>query len=194
MTQPTATVKSALRPLALAAALALLGACGTTPPALDEVAMAEPPAYTLGPGDNIRIIVFGQQQLSGEFSVDGSGRVALPLIGEVRAAGASARELEQRITKELADGYVRDPRVSVEVLNFRPFYIIGEVNKPGQYPYAAGMTAVTAVALAGGYTYRARQDHVVITRSIDGTKQDRSASPNTQVMPDDVIRVPERLF
>ncbi|WP_225889939.1 polysaccharide biosynthesis/export family protein [Indioceanicola profundi] len=188
-----ATVQSALRPFALVAALAL-GACGSSPPAFQEVAMAEPQAYTLGPGDSIRVIVFGHEQLSGEFSVDGSGHIALPLIGEVRATGASARELEKRIAQQLADGYVRDPRVSVEVLSFRPFYIIGEVNNPGQYPYAAGMTAVTAVALAGGYTYRAKQDQVVITRTVNGQKQEGTAPPNTPVMPDDVIRVPERYF
>lgn len=171
-------------------------ACQTNVPPLETgaSAAAEPGEYRLGPGDRMRIIVFGQEQLTGEFTVDGGGVIAFPLIGEVQARGATARELESRIAKSLAAGYVKDPRVSVEVLTFRPFYIIGEVNKPGQYPYASGMTAVTAVALAGGYTYRARQDTVVITRTINGQKQERSAPPNTPILPDDVIRVPERFF
>ncbi|MFM2044383.1 MAG: hypothetical protein RLY86_2959 [Pseudomonadota bacterium] len=181
----------------LAAVLAIggLAACGgPAPPPLDQVALGQPASYTLGPGDTIRVIVFGQERLSGEFSVDGTGNVALPLIGEVQASGTSSRDLEIRIAERLSDGYVRDPRVNVEVLDFRPFYIIGEVNKPGQYPYANGMTVVSAVAMAGGYTYRAKQDHVVITRSIEGRKQERLAPPATPILPDDVIRVPERLF
>ncbi len=180
----------------LAVALTVgLGACQSSAPPMEATAaQVEPGEYRLGPGDRMRIIVFGQEQLTGEFTVDGGGAVAFPLIGEVQARGASARELEGRIAKALASGYVKDPRVSVEVLTFRPFYIIGEVNNPGQYPYASGMTAVTAVALAGGYTYRAKQDSVIITRTIDGEKQERSAAPNTPILPDDVIRVPERFF
>lgn len=187
------SMRSGLLALALVVGL---GACQSSAPPLEASAVtaAEPGEYRLGPGDRMRIIVFGQEQLTGEFAVDGGGTVAFPLVGEVPAQGATARELESRIAKSLAAGYVRDPRVSVEVLTFRPFYIIGEVNKPGQYPYASGMTAVTAVALAGGYTYRAKQDQVIITRTIDGEKQERSAPPNTMILPDDVIRVPERFF
>lgn len=185
-----------LRGGALALALTLgLGGCQSSAPPLEvAAATAEPGEYRLGPGDRMRIIVFGQEQLTGEFTVDGGGAVAFPLIGEIPAKGATARDLESRIAKSLSAGYVKDPRVSVEVLTFRPIYIIGEVNKPGQYPYANGMTVVTAVALAGGYTYRARQDSIIITRTIDGRKEERSAPPNAAILPDDVIRVPERFF
>lgn len=193
------TIRTALRGGILMAAVlaaAALSACqsATAPPLEPTVALADAGEYRLGPGDSVRVIVFGQEQLSGEFSVDGSGQIALPLIGGVAAKGLSSRQVEERIAQRLSEGYVRDPKVSVEVLTFRPFYIIGEINKPGQYPYASGMSAVTAVAMAGGYTYRAREDYVLITRTIDGEKQERRAPPNTPVLPDDVIRVPERLF
>lgn len=184
----------ALRPFVLLLGLAL-AACAQTAPPLETTAMtADAGVYRLGSGDNVRVIVFGQQQLSGEFSVDGSGRMAMPLIGEVEAKGLTPRELEGRISTRLAEGYIRDPKVSVEVLTFRPFFIIGEVNKPGQYPYQSGMTALSAVAAAGGYTYRGRQDYVLITRTINGQRQERSAPPETPVLPEDVIRVPERFF
>lgn len=185
----------ALRPCVVALAIALTGCAATAPPLeTPTTPITAAGEYRLGPGDNVRVIVFGQEQLSGEFSVDGSGRIALPLIGEVEATGNSPRDLEARIAKRLSDGYVRDPKVSVEVLTFRPFYIIGEVNKPGQFPYASGMTALSAVAAAGGYTYRGRQDYVIITRTINGQKVERSAPPQTPIAPDDVIRVPERFF
>lgn len=150
--------------------------------------------YRLGAGDALRVIVFGEEQLSGEFRVDGSGTVAMPLIGEVAARGRTTRQLEQDIAKRLEQGYVRDARVSVEVLNHRPFYILGEVRNPGQYPYVNGMTALSAVAMAGGYTYRAREDYVLVTRGSDPEKQIRRAPATTPVNPDDVVRVPERYF
>ena len=189
------SIRSFLRLLAIGAGAVLLVACagGSNAP-LEPLETAEPGDYELGAGDQVRVNVFGQEQLSGEFSVDGSGYIAMPLVGEVEARGKTARGLEQTIAAKLADGYVRDPRVSVQVLTFRPFYIIGEVNNPGQYPYANGMTAVTAVALAGGYTYRGRQDYVLVTRGNDPEKIERRAPINTRIMPDDVVRIPERFF
>lgn len=169
-----------------------LSACETAPP-LDETAAA-PSEYTLGSGDNIRVIVYGEESLSGEFTVDGSGQIAMPLIGEVKAAGSSPRGLEQAIAQRLSQGYVKDARVSVEVLNFRPFFIYGEIQTPGKYPYVSGMTALTAVAIAGGYSYRANQSYVLITRGNDPSKTARRAPVNTPVMPDDVVEVPERWF
>ncbi|HYE49316.1 MAG TPA: polysaccharide biosynthesis/export family protein [Azospirillaceae bacterium] len=180
----------------LVAVAASLAACQSAPPPL-EAALANPGdagEYRLGSGDKVRVIVFGQEQLSGEFAVDGAGRVAMPLVGEIDAKGLSARELEKRIAQRLSEGYVKDARVSAEVLTFRPFYVIGEVNNPGQFPYASGMTALNAIAMAGGHTYRGRQDYVVITRTIDGKKQERQAPANTPILPDDVVQVPERLF
>lgn len=185
----------ALRSCVVAVAIAVSG-CSASAPPLETTSAGpiETDVYRLGSGDNLRVIVFGQDQLSGQFAVDGSGRIAMPLVGEVMARGLTPRELEASLSKRLAEGYIRDPKVSVEVLNFRPFYIIGEVNKPGQYPYASGMTALSAVAAAGGFTYRGRQDYVLITRTIDGRKVERSAPPETPILPDDVIRVPERFF
>lgn len=178
----------------LAAVLAALGACAgmDAPPEPPEFAQAV--EYRLGPGDALRLIVFGEEQLSGEFRVDNGGSVALPLIGEVPARGRTPRELEQEIAQRLGQGYVRDARVSVEVLNFRPFYIYGEVNRPGQYPYAPAMTAEAAVAVAGGYTYRANQNYILITRGRDPQKRQWRAPVSAPVFPDDVVRVPERYF
>ena len=175
----------------LAFGLAACGNDGRDAPMLPQTTSTNT-EYRLGAGDQVRVTVFGQEQLSGEFKVDGSGNLAMPLIGEVKASNASVRGLEQAIARKLADGYVRDPKVSVEVQTFRPFYIMGEVNRPGQYNYANGMTAAQAVAMAGGFTYRGRQDYVLITRA--GDKTEYRAPPSTEILPDDVVRVPERYF
>lgn len=173
---------------------AAFSGCASQDAPLEAMAMARGGDYRLGAGDALRVIVFGEEQLSGEFRVDGSGTVAMPLIGEVPAQGTTTRQLEQAIAKRLEQGYVRDARVSVEVLNHRPFYILGEVRNPGQYPYVNGMTALSAVAMAGGYTYRAREDYVLVTRGSDPDKQIRRAPTTTPVNPDDVVRIPERYF
>lgn len=149
--------------------------------------------YRLGSGDKLRLIVFGEPDLSGEFDVSGSGRVALPLIGQVEAEGLTLSELESAVVAKLQDGYLNNPRVSVEVLNYRPFYIYGEVGSPGQYPYTNGMTVLNAVAVAGGYTYRANQDRVYITRG-EGAEVAYPASQAVKVLPGDVVRVSERFF
>ena len=120
-------------------------------------------SYRLGTGDKLKLTVFGQDDLGGEFTVDDQGFIRLPLIGQVKAAGLTIHDFEDAVTSKLSDGYLRDPRVSVQVVNYRPFYIIGEVNKPGEYPYENGMNVLNAVSLAGGYTYRA-DDSVVYVR------------------------------
>jgi polysaccharide export outer membrane protein len=150
--------------------------------------------YKLGSGDRIRVIVFGHEDLSGEFDVDGSGNVSLPLIRTVDAAGLTVAELEEKIENELKPDYLLNPRISVEVLNYRPFYIYGEVNQPGSYPYVSGMTVINAVAMAGGYTYRARESSVRITRANDEQADTKTVDPGTPVLPGDVIEVPERFF
>ncbi len=150
--------------------------------------------YRLGAGDALRVIVFGEEQLSGEFRLDAVGRVAMPLIGEVQAKNKTTRDLEKDIAKRLQAGYVKDAKVSVEVLNFRPFFILGEVRNPGQYAYVNGMSALSAVAMAGGYTYRAKEDYILVSRGSDPTKQIYKAPITTPVMPDDVVRIPERYF
>jgi protein involved in polysaccharide export with SLBB domain len=151
-------------------------------------------AYTLGPGDKLRITVFGHEDLSGEFDVDGAGEISLPLIRNVKAQGLTPAQLEQVIAERLSPEYLVNPSVSVEVLNYRPFYIYGEVTKPGSYPYVNGMTVVNAVALAGGFTYRARTGRVRIIHANDPSRTPVDAEKDTPVLPGDVIEVPERYF
>ena len=150
--------------------------------------------YKLGAGDLLRVVVFGHEGLSGEFQVKGSGHVSLPLIREVKAVGLTLRQLEQAVIDALKPDFLKNPRVSVEILNYRPFYIIGEVKRPGSYPYVNGMTVVNAVALAGGYTYRAKANKVLITRANDDKKKQEPADHQTVVLPGDVIEVPERFW
>lgn len=149
--------------------------------------------YTLDTGDKLRITVFGHEDLSGEFEVSSNGSIALPLVGEVRAVGKSLPQLEQSIVAKLKPDYLRNPQVSAEVINYRPFFIIGEVKNPGTYPYIGGMRVVNAVALAGGYTYRARKDEVLITRA-KGDGKPEEVGPDALVLPGDVIQIIERFF
>ncbi len=145
--------------------------------------------YRLGSGDLIRVTVYGEPDLSGEFKLDGSGAAALPLIGSVALGGATPRSAEQRITAALKDGYLVDPKVSLEVMTARPFFIMGEVRNPGSYHYSEGMTVLQAVALSGGFTYRADQDEVVLVRETE-----REVPVTTLIRPGDVIKVQESFF
>lgn len=151
-------------------------------------------AYTLGPGDKVKITVFGEDDLSGQFIVEGSGSLALPLMGEMPAVGKTVRELEKSITEKLSEGYLVNPRVNVEVLNFRPFFILGEVSKPGSYPYVNDLSVINAVAMAGGYTARAKTGTVLIKRASDPARKETEAAEDAKVFPGDVIRVDERFF
>ena len=148
--------------------------------------------YRLGSGDKVKVTVFGQANMSGEFSVAGDGTLSLPFIGSIRAGGLTVRELEREIVNQLQPDYLKNPRVSVEVLNFRPFDIIGEVQKPGSYPYRDGMTVINAIAMAGGFTYRAKENEFRIKRAANGRFE--KAARNTVVRPGDVIEVLERFF
>lgn len=154
----------------------------------------EHPEYTLGSGDMVKVTVFGQDDLSGEFTVDGQGMVSLPLIGNVKLGGLNMRQAERTVVDKLKPYYLRNPRVNIEVLNYRPFYIIGEVKKPGSYPYVSGMTVINAVALGGGFTYRARENDLLIIRATDPDRHKQHANQDTVVLPGDVIEVPERYF
>jgi len=151
-------------------------------------------AYRLGAGDRLRVIVFGEPDLSGEFEVDGSGAFSIPLIGQLDAFQLTVRELERAIVVKLKQGYLLDPRVSVEVMNYRPFYIVGEVKEGGEFPFVSGMHALKAVAIAGGYTYRANTQRVYITRKGSAEEIEMPASQGTAIYPGDVIRIPERYF
>lgn len=148
--------------------------------------------YKLGVGDRLRVIVYGEENLSGEFEIGSQGGINLPLIGEVAAEGVAIGELEDRVEARLADGYLISPSVSIEVLNYRPFYILGEVNSPGSYNYVNGMTVLNAVALAGGFTYRADEDDILLSRP--GSEAQVQVRPDTPLLPGDIIRVTERFF
>ena len=150
--------------------------------------------YKLGAGDRVKITVFGEKDLSGEFEVSASGIIAFPLIGDVRAADHTLSDLERRLAEKLGDGFLKSPRVNAEVVNYRPFFILGEVRRPGSYPYASGMKVITAVALGGGFTYRARENSITIKRAADPTGKEVPVTDEDLVLPGDVIRVPERFF
>jgi protein involved in polysaccharide export with SLBB domain len=117
----------------------------------------------LGAGDKVRVHVFGDETLSGEHQIDGRGAFTFPLVGSIEAGGLTSTQLEAALETKLKE-YMRAPNVSVEILNYRPFYIVGEIRKPGSYPYVDGLTVVNAVAIAGGFTYRARENEFVIQR------------------------------
>ncbi len=150
--------------------------------------------YRLGPADKLHMIVFGETDLTGDYTISSSGKLALPLIGEVDALGLTLTELQAAIAAKYSQGYLNDPHVSLEVLTYRPFYILGEVNKPGEYPYTAGLTVMRAVATAAGYTYRANKHRVFIKHVSDAQEKPYSVDSATLVSPGDVIRVGERFF
>ena len=150
--------------------------------------------YTLDAGDKLRIVVFGQDGISNAYVVDAGGNVNLPLIGTVPARGATTGQLSQRIAERLKQGYVREPHVTVEVEAYRPFFILGEVTNPGQYPYVADMTVEKAIAIAGGFAPRASHSNVEITRNVPG-QQFKGQVPLTYPMrPGDTVVVKERWF
>ncbi|MAN67639.1 polysaccharide biosynthesis/export family protein [uncultured Hyphomonas sp.] len=152
------------------------------------------PAYVLGNGDRLRVTVFGHPDLSGEFDVDGSGAISLPLVGQIEALGLTTPQLETKIVETLDGDYILNPRVSAEVINYRPYYILGEVGSPGEYPYNSGLTVLNAVAAAGGFTYRANKK-VVFIKSVDtGSEETYTLDTNTAVKPGDTIRIGERIF
>ena len=157
-----------------------------------EAAYNQP--YYLDAGDQLRVTVYGQQDLSRVYPVSASGSIAMPLVGSVKARGRTVDQLENTIVTALAAGYLRDPDVSVEVQTYRPFFILGEVRNPGQYPYVSGMTVETAVAIAGGFTYRAYRDRVAISRRLPQDLVSAQAPSNFPVAPGDTITVHERMF
>lgn len=151
-------------------------------------------AYLLAAGDRVKVVVFGHPDLSGDYEVNSEGRLSLPLIKSFPAAGLTVEEIEEAIADKLSPDYLKNPRVGVVVLEYRPFYILGEVKSPGSYPYSSNMSVVAAVALAGGYTYRAKKNKVTIIRASDPEHQKTPVDDNAPVMPGDVIEVPERFF
>ncbi len=170
--------------------------CETASPPVPSAAL-EPggeTAYHLGPGDKLRIITYGETNLTGEFGVNDVGQVSLPLIGAIKASGLTVSQLAAAITVALQNGYIKNPSVSVEVANNRPFYILGEVVRPGEYPFINGLTITSAVATAGGYTYRANTRRVFIRGVHDASEHVLTVTGNMPISPGDTIRVPERYF
>ena len=188
------------RPAMMAGVAVALTACASGGVS-DDAAVAEPidvaaqlKDYRLGPADKVRLIVFGEPDLSGEFAVNARGQLSLPLLGEVDANGLSVEELRNNITVGLSEGYIVGARVAAEVVEFRPYYILGEVDEPGEYPYSSGMSVIKAVAAAGGFTYRANKSTVYIKRATSDEEIKYKMSAQLVVLPGDVVRVGERFF
>ena len=181
------------RSLALAAMLALAGCAeGANLPPLPRQTNE---SYNLGPGDEIRVITAGEDQLSGDFHVSDAGNIALPMLGTVKAAGMTPTALSNEIAEEATSKQIlKDPSVSVEVVTYRPIFVLGEVNKPGQYPYQPGMTALTAVSIAGGFTYRAVESYGSVVRDVDGKSVEGKVKRSTFLQPGDVLTIFERHF
>jgi len=159
-----------------------------------HVAMAAEPAYMLDAGDKLRVVVFGQDGLSNSYAVDAAGNITMPLIGAVYAREHTTAALSQNIAAKLRNGYIREPHVAVEVEAYRPFFILGEVTAPGQYPYVANMTAETAVAIAGGFSPRASKARVEVSRTVDGQPYRGKVPLTFPLRPGDTILVSERWF
>lgn len=152
------------------------------------------PGYVLGTGDQIRLVVYGEDDLSGTYEIGSTGVVALPLIGNITAANITISQFEEAVRAKLMAGYLQNPHVNAQVVNYRPFFILGEVAKPGSYPYVNGLTVLNAVALAGGYTYRAQSDGALVVRANDPSKTERRIREEDAVLPGDIVRIPERFF
>ncbi len=150
--------------------------------------------YRLDVGDKVRLTVFNEPNLTGEFWVNPDGFVSLPLIGNVAARGKQVGEVADEAKRLFADGYLRDPKVAMEVMTFRPFYILGEVSQPGNYPYVTGMTAMNAIATAKGFTPRANRDVVRIRKAGESAEENYRVTPELMIYPGDTIRVGERFF
>lgn len=152
-------------------------------------------AYRLGVGDQVRLLTFGEESLSDIFRVNDAGNIALPLLGPVRARGLTTDELSRDLVAELSRrGLIRDASVAVEVVEYRPVFVLGEVNRPGQYAFQPGMTVLSVAAIAGGFTYRAVQDQAAVVRLVDGHPVEGRADPLTVLRPGDVVTVYERVF
>jgi polysaccharide export outer membrane protein len=188
----------AARTFMLAATAFVVTACASNAPLPAGTANYAAEAdheYQLGPGDRVRLNVFGEEALSGEFLISNRGNVAVPLVGDVKAGGLTIEAFEETVKEKLvATDMVRTPRVSVDVLAYRPFYILGEVSTPGQYPYALGMTLTKAVATAGGFTYRANSNVVYVTREGSALEMPLRVTAATWIGPGDTIRIAERSF
>jgi len=175
---------------AIAAALA---GCASMPPPMPASSAGRSNTYLLAPGDKLRITVYNEEAMTGEYAISAAGNVAIPPIGDVPATGGGVETLAAAIADRLSRGYVKDPRVAVEVLNYRPYYILGEVTRPGEFPYSVNLTVEQAIAAAGGFTYRANKRFAFIRRAGEETEHSVSMRGRpTYVLPGDTIRIGER--
>ena len=181
---------------ALFAITSALSLAACAPPAFHTVALDIPTGsiYTLGTGDRLRIIVFGQENLSNIYPVDSGGRIAMPLIGSVPVAGRTTAQVEQEIAAKLKAGYIREPKVTVEIDTYRPFFVLGEVTNSGQFAFVNNMTVQTAVAIAGGFTPRANKDFAELTRMTPRGRLIGNVPITYPVRPGDTIVIKERWF
>jgi polysaccharide export outer membrane protein len=180
----------------LAAAFLVSGCAGTTLSDAEKQAAVEAstaPAK-LQPGDKIRIVVFGEDSLGGEYQLDQSGQISLPLAGTIKVQGLTQSELEQQLAKKFRSQYIKDPKVTVTITTLRPYYMMGEVKNPGQFAYQSGLNVLTALAIAGGPTYRASRTTVEIQRLGETSMHDYPISESIPILPGDVVKVPERYF
>ncbi|ANP47963.1 hypothetical protein ATE48_05725 [Candidatus Viadribacter manganicus] len=177
--------------MALTAGAGALGACSTMAPASED--LGAPAEYRLGAGDQIRITVFNEPDLTGPFTVGSQGTIAYPLVGSIRAGGLTVPEFTSALQTALGT-YVRNPSVAIEITNYRPFFILGEVQRPGTYAYSANLTVPNAVATAGGFTYRANRSRVFIRRANENVERAYDLTVATPVLPGDTVRIGERLF
>src|SRR6266567_7896955 len=185
-----------LRAVAVIALVFLAGACGSLsdPDAAGLAATSSMTELRLAPGDKVRVTVFGEDKLSGEYQIDNAGSLSLPLAGTIQGAGLTKSELERSLTKQLQGEYLRNPKVTIDVTSFRPFYVLGEVSKPGEYPFRSGLNVLSAIAIAGGATYRASTSKVLIQRSGSTEMTEYPQATTVLILPGDVVRVPERFF
>ncbi len=177
---------------------AVLAACSTAPAQGNasemQTAGAGMAGYKLGTGDEVKITVFGEPDLSGTFVVDGQGTITMSLIGQVEVVNLSVTETSRTLEQRLKDGWLRDPKVTAELVKGRPYYILGEVNKPGEYPFVSGLTVMNAIASAGDFTYRADKGRILVKSADSPNEREVELTPTTAVRPGDTIRIRERFF
>lgn len=177
--------------------VATLAACASGPAsgnAKDIGVGGSAPSYRLGSGDEIKVTVFGETDLSGAYVVDGDGQITMPLVGQVVVGKLTLSEASTSLETRLKDGWLRDPKVTAELVKGRPYYILGEVNKPGEYPFSAGLTVMNAIASAGDFTYRADKVRILIKSADTPNEREVDLTPTTPVQPGDTIRIRERFF
>lgn len=184
------------RRMLLSGMLALpLAACANSYSDLPIATAGSTDRYTLGPGDSIKVAVYGFEAMAGSYTVSDAGTISLPMLSTIRVSGKSAPELETEIAGVLrARDLAPNANVSVQVEKYRPFFILGQVQRPGQYPYVPGMTVLTAVAIAGGYTFRAEKGVVLVNRSNGGVSSKARLNADSVIMPGDTIEIPEAWF